>query len=708
MDKNMYYEQNRNLEEEDMGHHTSLYAIEIYDNQYIISLGKERKLITKPHHYYFPVYLMNKEYVQCQIGAFEYESRKENHEERLKSFKDSDGDLDLNRHGELLFYNFADRDFFDNCQLQMKRSDIAELEHRVIENKNQNKDTFETTPNENHMADEEESPFDISDKDLQRDTAIAVLSNSVLKDGLFDIDKTIKRPDMLSEETKDMSAEGKKTYRENSRGYWVERYMRNNQYEIVDTNSDGLYEAVALAYAQIGYKTTVKKLRALVATEITESIYVDYRDQYSHAYSRKDTLEQEKRQLYNTNKELKKRVLHMGPEHKAQKNELIKEANAIAIKYNHIKEELDTVGNSLKEMSFMDGVDSIEKFRELVETLEFPIQPWTISILEKKLNAKFILLSQEEYEEGDDNNVLVCHKRMNKKESEERTFTPDFYILLSHKGNHYDLVSFKYKRILRFSEVPYDIKILVVRKCMEHNAGSFHLIPEFRDFASKLGIKGEVAHYDSDDELDVDNDGDDKKRLPGSIDKSTVLVYYEKSAAKKVGYGPNEKINKKDQDQYAFLNLKKNKNWRKMLDDAWPTIFTIDQMKWETVEHYYQGAKFKKHHPDFYKMFSLDSNSDFCKDVALAKIAGSKEGSYKKGSQMVQLRPQMIRVDPDFYGPRRSEEREKALYAKFSQNLDLKEVLMATHDATLKRFIPKEKPELDIELMTVRKRVAVE
>ena len=92
----------------------------------------------------------------------------------------------------------------------------------------------------------------------------------------------------------------------------------------------------------------------------------------------------------------------------------------------------------------------------------------------------------------------------------------------------------------------------------------------------------------------------------------------------------------------------------------------------------------------------------------LAKIAGSADGSYKKGSQVVELRPKMIRIDADFYGPRKIEEREKALYAKFSQNLDIKEILLATKDAVLKRFIPKEGAEIDRELMKVRKQMIIE
>jgi hypothetical protein len=695
MQKNMFYEQNRNLEDADIGYETSLYTVDIYDKQYLISLGKERKLIEKQNYYYFPVYLMNNEYVQLQIGAFEYESRKETTEERLKLFKDAEGDLDISRLGDMIFYSFADREFFEEIKINVNRSNISELEDRIIQHNMDNKEE-----NQIVIEDTEETPFDISDKDLQKD--LTVLQNEqLLKDGIFTIDKSIKRPDMLSEETKEQSVLSKKEYRQKSSESWIEKYMRNNNYQIVETiqSNDSLYEAICLAYNQIGHKTTPVILKSLISSEVTESMFTEYNDIYSTTYGRKDTLEKEKRNLYNTNKELKKRVLNITD--KPQKNELIKQANNIAIKYNETKEELDSVVQLLKEYFFMEGIVNIDQFHKIVQNSDFPVDHWIISILERKLNMKLILLSQEEYEEGDENNVLLCHKSINKPET-EKTIHPDFYIIASLQKGHYDLATFKYKKILRFSELPYDIKILVVRKCMEQNAGEFNLIPEFRDFASTLGIKGGLV-YDSEDDMN-----DDDKRIADSIDKSTVLVFYDKSIPQKVGKGPNEKLNINVQDQYYLLNLKKNKQWRKMLSDSWPVIFTIDQMKWQSVEHYYQGSKFKKHNPDFYKMFSLDSNSDFCKDVELAKFAGSKDGSYKKGTNIIQLRPQLIRVDPDFYGRRNSEEREKALYAKFSQNLDLKEVLMATKNATLKRFIPKEKPEIDCELMNIRRQLEIE
>jgi hypothetical protein len=55
MDKNMYYEENRNLEEEDVGYDSPIYTVTLYDKHFLLSVGKERKLVTKKNCYYLRV-----------------------------------------------------------------------------------------------------------------------------------------------------------------------------------------------------------------------------------------------------------------------------------------------------------------------------------------------------------------------------------------------------------------------------------------------------------------------------------------------------------------------------------------------------------------------------------------------------------------------------------------------------------------------------
>jgi predicted NAD-dependent protein-ADP-ribosyltransferase YbiA (DUF1768 family) len=346
----------------------------------------------------------------------------------------------------------------------------------------------------------------------------------------------------------------------------------------------------------------------------------------------------------------------------------------------------------------MKGIDSLDKFREFVQTPAYWADDWAIDVLEKELNMKFIIFSEKDYDEDDENNVIRCtlsSQTLSKKD----VFEPDFYIMTTYSGDHYKLISYLNKWIFTFREIPYDVKTMIVIKCMERNSGLFSYIPDFKEFKRKLGVS-------SDDEEDDEEDKESINEIKGGgikgIDSSVVFTFYEKSNKHhKPGRASNEKIPSEKIHDYTELATKTD--WRKKLDDSWPSVFTLDNKKWRTVEHYYQAAKFRKHNPHFYNQFSLDDvSSEIAKDVELAKSAGSQKGVFKRGKKEIPMRPSSVRIDPDFYGTRQKEEREKAIYAKFSQNDELKHILLLTKNATLRRFIPRRPSETDSSLMTVR------
>jgi len=232
---------------------------------------------------------------------------------------------------------------------------------------------------------------------------------------------------------------------------------------------------------------------------------------------------------------------------------------------------------------------------------------------------------------------------------------------------------------------------MIYEKCMETNAGPFALIPDFQKFkASQKKTVIKEAQYEDLTE----------SKLRGLYNDDIVFQFYSKSLDKPLpGKGNGEKI--PNDRLIEFSTLASTPQWRKKLSKFWVQPFTLDNHKWASVEHYYQGSKFKKTNPDFYLSFSLDSGTDLSKDPAMAKAAGGKTGKFKGEL----IRPAGVDVDSDFFGKRAKKEMYAAQYAKFTQNDDLKTLLLATGDAKLTHFNRGSPPSVFDELMLIRDKI---
>ena len=174
-----------------------------------------------------------------------------------------------------------------------------------------------------------------------------------------------------------------------------------------------------------------------------------------------------------------------------------------------------------------------------------------------------------------------------------------------------------------------------------------------------------------------------------------VLMYYSKSKDLYPGMGSGERISEERKEE--FEELSKISNWRKMLSNFYIQPFTFNKLTWNSVEHLYQGSKFKKNNPEFYKLFAIESGSDISKNPEIAKAAGGKSGKYK--GKMIRVKN--IVMDDDFFDGDNNI-MFRALYAKFSQNKDLLDVLKKTRDAKLIHFMRGHPYMAMTDLMKVR------
>ena len=363
--RNIHYDENKLLEDEDFNYETQLYKAEIYDKLYLIAVGKERVLISKKNHYYLPVYIIHNKRVFKQIGAFEYEGEQRDTKARQKTFMDDDDVLDLNRLGDIILYSFADYEFFNSLSVDIKQTHIVDIE-REYEKTRPEKD--DETNNDSDQ--DEDDVFHINSEKIDKSKEMEK-SNKVLKDGIFEIDKSIKPPAMILEENQQDAKNMKKDFKDSSKATYIEKFMKNNNYDIVETikNGDCMLDALRMAYLQIGYKTTIEKIRTLLSNEATDQVFEQYRNIYVGTLVEKTSLKKEIEQMKVDNKDLKKR---MEKAQTAEQRQKIKEdADTIVDKYKKCQEEIRNNDELMEEFNFMEGVENLEDFREVIKTTKF-------------------------------------------------------------------------------------------------------------------------------------------------------------------------------------------------------------------------------------------------------------------------------------------------------------------------------------------------
>uniref|UniRef100_A0A6C0JIM2 NADAR domain-containing protein n=1 Tax=viral metagenome TaxID=1070528 RepID=A0A6C0JIM2_9ZZZZ len=669
------YPELKSVDSGDLKTEASLYQIEIKDVDVVIAVGNAKNTFEEANIFYFPIYLVKNNNKVIQIGLYEIEAS------NYINYLDDFNNLDVEKLDEPLIYKFATKDMLEQLRMVpevplLRKEGIDKEEGEIVESE--------------EMDDEE-----IGNEKREKHEELQIETYEIPKEreDIFILTKGVPLPPLLSEETlkkaKDIRAKHKDENAEN----WIQKFMENNYYSITDNEGGGdcLFATIRDAFSSIAQQTSVNKLRKKLSDEATENIFMNYKEQY-------DMYNQNLIEETNKIKELsieytKIREKFNNTLDRNEKKFFAEEAKKVQeVHYKMIADKKITA-QIMGEFKFMKGIDTLDKFKKKIRSCEFWAETWAISTLERILNIKFIILSSEAYKSGDTKNIMQCGQLNDEYLENKGIFNPEFYIIVDYTGSHYKLVSYKKKSILKFQEIPYDIKKLIVDKCLEKNAGVFALIPDFQKFKASLQknvIKEGQYEFQELSEA----------KLRGMYDDNVVFVFYTKSNDKPLpGKGAGEKIpGDKIKD---FANLATMTQWRKKLDNSWAQPFTLDNHKWGSVDHYYQGSKFKKMHPEFYLSFSLDSGTELSKNPEMAKAAGSKSGKLKGEL----LRPVEVSIDPDFFGKRNKQETYNAQYAKFTQNEDLKTLLLATKDAKLTHYNKGSPPEVLDDLMIIRDKI---
>jgi predicted NAD-dependent protein-ADP-ribosyltransferase YbiA (DUF1768 family) len=666
LDGDVSYPELKNVDSGDLKTEANLYQLEIKDIDVIIAVGNSKNTYEDKNILYFPIYLVKHNNKVIQIGVYEMRASD------YLSYLDNYNNLDIEKMDDPLIYSFVTKEFLNKVRL---KPDVPL--NKLDKEEGEEQEGDEQEGDEQEQGEEEKVVIDYDIPPEREDIFVKI--------------KGVPVPPLLPEETQKQAKDIREKYHESANDTWIDKFMKNKNFSIVDNEGGGdcLFSTIKDAFSSIAQQTSVNKIRKKLAEQATQEIFDGYKEQYD-MYSASLVRDTNKiKELANEYLLYKQRITEIID--RDEQKIILAQAKEVKKEHDRLVEEKKVAASILKEFKFMKGVENLDQFKRVIRHCDFWADTWAISTLERLLNIKFIILSSESYKAKDEKNVLQCGQLNDKVLEQRGRFTPEFYIMVDYTGSHYKLVGYKKKLIFKFSEIPYDVKKLIYEKCLEINAGPFAIIPDFQKFkASQKKTVIKEAQYEDLTEA----------KLRGLYNDDIVFQFYSKSLDKPLpGKGSGEKIPNDRLREYS--TLASIPQWRKKLSNFWVQPFTLDNHKWASVEHYYQGSKFKKTHPDFYLSFSLDSGTDLSKDPAMAKAAGGKTGKLKGEL----LRPVEVTTDSDFFGKRQKREMYAAQYAKFTQNDDLKAMLLATGDAKLTHYIRGAEPEVFDELMLIRDKI---
>jgi hypothetical protein len=654
----LHYLENRYINPEDMNKKLDFYLTNVIGVDVIILIGTPQKTYELSHDViYWPIYLVRSNDKVIQIGVFEADG---------ESFN---GCMDAN--GQIIVTNIGSPILYDAFMVPGVIEKIRKI------------NTLEEEANEESPQGGGLSNYNIIPEE-RKDT--------------FTLTSGVPLPKLLTKESYDVSKDISDKYHEQSTDNWVQKFMKNKFYTINEPDNekgnDCFFSTIRDAFSTISQHTSIDKLRKKISTAMTEALFDEYKNS-SNTFKKQVAMDNIKLKELSVKHEQMKKT-HQAAVDRNEQQRLINSAKKITDEHNLIKNQIRLLQQILQDFKFIDKINTLEELKTKVRTCNFWTETnWILSTVERLLNIKLIILSSDAYKKKDVDNILDCGVLSDITLKNAGIFTPDFYIMIERDAkNNYRLIGYKGKLILKFNEIPYGMKKLIVDKCLEENSGIFSIIPDFENLKKSVSVT--TVNYD---ELSP-------AKVKGLYDNKITFRFYDKANSKPLpGKGSGESIPK----HYLpdFIELAKYPDWRQKLDNSWIQPFTLNNHKWASVEHYYQASKFKASNQDFYLNFSLDSGTAMSKDIEMAKAAGSASGKYMGEL----LRPKQVLIDPNFLEKNSKNELYSALYAKFSQNeqhdvdTNLKNLLLATKNAKLTHHVSGKPAEICDELMFVREKI---
>ena len=717
------------LEVGDVGHESDAYELEIMGMAVYIAMGRADFAFKRQHNIvFYPVYLIHKTShdVIRKIAILEFSA------DDVSYLNDTGGvNLDARPFAPLLFAHV------NEAVLEQSVADTAaaaeampNAQSLARKRKGKGKGAIDTPAEIDKVVANTDAVVPANAPEVAAAAAVEDVSDDVEDDadaddvitGTGDVELPTQTKELASMEKSQYAQHPKKTStsasaKASAKEPWIQTFMHNKNFGIVDNvgGTDSLFATIRDGLRSQGRDVSIEEMRTKLSDLATKELYAEYvghfnklatpfkrlraeireYDQKLAAIMERKTQSQDRGQRLSASE-----LLKLESEHKdlrAQRDELM-------TKTLHVQRAIES------RYAYMKEARDYDRFKVILKTRTFIPDAWALRALERVYNINLIRLSAPRFESGDLDNVIICGDELADAPGlgsamfKER-YHPLLFIMTSvDEHGNYRLITYRAKGSLSFAEVPYDLRIHIITKCMEDAGGEYAFIPQFKQQMVSAPTSAQQSMMHGGGGGGGGGGGIKKTKSSGTAAGShidvPILQFYNRAGSEFPGRGAGEYM--PASVEHLFVPLSKIPNWRRSLSNFAESPFILDGRTWFSVEHYYQGSKFRKQNRDFYMQFSLDSGSDIAKDPLIAKAAGSKSGTFKGRL----YRPKAVAVDSDFFSSGQSQQSvADAMEAKFRQNSDMKQILLATLNAQLYHFQRGEKPILFSNLMQIREKL---
>ena len=467
---------------------------------------------------------------------------------------------------------------------------------------------------------------------------------------------------------------------------WFNNFILDDSFLSYDKNKD-LFELICNTLNNPNISETT--IRGMLSSNVNEEIFEYYLEKYNQLKEQIDVQTAEVSKIKKMMLNKKKKFDRQRPKGDGTIEQ--SEYNKLDYDLKTEKNMLDKLEDNYLHYTFMENLTTKAMLQTFILNTPFPSNAWSITLVERFGEFKLILLDENVFNIGDTTDVLQCF--VENINDIGTPFAPSQYMIICKmQDGFYRLIQFDdMTKTFKFKDLPEMLKTKVADKCWDNNSGGlFHEIDEFSKFTTKY----KETHKTSDNPFEpTPNDSDDvdesiRNKLNPDYSNRTVFRFHKVANSKPLpGMGIGESIGPETVNDYSKLSGVEN--WRRKLSDMYisPTPFELDGHMWNSVEHYYQANKFKQSPEMFDKFVSHETNkSDIEGDSTKAQTDGNK--ITKKRKVGAKYRNDVVLIDDDYTIEKGLLNREMAQRAKFSQNYDLKQMLISTKQARLDEYKP--------------------